>query len=66
MAMIQSWELSQYQYAAELMCQRLGDNPHTIVIDKDGQSVPQWVIYATRMHELRLMLDMMQKAGIPL
>lgn len=66
MANIQSWELSQYQYPAEQLCMRLGESPHEMTAAHDGTHVPRWVGYATRMHELRLMVDQMRQAGIPL
>lgn len=66
MAMIHSWELSQYQYAAEQMCQRLGENPHEMVMDEAGRHAMRWMGYAIKMHELRLMADLMRQAGIPL
>ena len=66
MAIIQNWELSQYQYAAEQMCQRLGESPHEMLMDENGQHVPRWMGYAIKMHELRLMVDLMRQDGIPL
>ena len=66
MPMIQPWELSQYQFAAEQMCQRLGVSPHEMTMDSTGMQVPRWVEYATRMHEHRVMLEAMRQAGVPL
>lgn len=66
MPMIQQWELSQYQFAAEQMCQRLGVSPHEMVMDAQGMHVPRWVEYAVRMHELRTMIDVMRQQGIQL
>lgn len=64
--MIQSWELTMYQPSAEEMARRLGDQPHEMVVDRTGQYIPRWVEYATKMHELRTMLDLMRQNGIPL
>lgn len=66
MAMIQTWELGQYQHAAEQMCQKLGEAPHETLMDEGGQHVPRWVGYAIKMYELRLMADLMRQHGMPL
>jgi hypothetical protein len=65
MPIIQTWELSQYQYAAEQMCFRIGVSPYEAVNTVDGTQ-PAWMQYAVRMHELRLMVEMMRNAGVPL
>lgn len=66
MANFHDWELSPYQFAAEKMCQRVGESPHELVQDAAGMQVPMWIGYAARMHELRLMAQLMRDAGIPL
>lgn len=59
-------ELNQYQHAAEQVCVRLGESPHQMRMDENGQPVPLWMIIAAKMHKLRLMLDAMRLAGMTL
>ena len=63
MLVIQTWELNQYQYAAEQMCHRLGVNPYEGVSTVDGMQ-PAWMQYAVRMHELRLMMELLRSSGV--
>lgn len=64
---VHSWMLSQYQAAAVEMCSRLSEDPfapvHTVW---DGeQAVPHWTIYARRMAEHALMVEVMRLWGHP-
>jgi hypothetical protein len=65
MPIIAQWELNQYQFAAEQMCQRLCVPPHQTVSTPEGAK-PAWMLYAERMHELRLMADLLRQSDFHL
>lgn len=61
--MIQQWQLDHYQSAAREVCSRMGEHPDEQVSDDRGQPMPRWMVYAVRMHELRLMMSAMDAFG---
>lgn len=62
--MIQEWELNQYQMPAAQAVYRLGGDPNAPVEFPDGSIKPFWMHYAVKMHELRVMTELLRQYGL--
>lgn len=60
---MQEWEVSMYRAAAMAVCQRMNEHPEDLVQHESGATVPRWVSYAIRMHQMRLMQAAMMDFG---
>lgn len=71
-APLPSWVLAQYQPAAEHACREMGQDPYQVVALTPGDltgnyyAMPNWMIMATKMHELSVMLKAARQYGIAL
>ena len=57
---IQEWQIQVYQSAAFEMCYKLQEDPYSL---GGPNSKPRWFLYAERIVELKLMLDVLRQFG---